>query len=63
MNLKHLMRISDSVRYRLPRNLSPYVPTPIAVGNLLYTFIDNGSVSCMELSTGELLWYSGPSDK
>ena len=54
------MKISDSVRYWLPRNLSPYVPTPIAVGDLLYTFLDNGSVSCMELSTGELLWKERP---
>ena len=53
-------QVSDSARYKLPRNLSPYVPTPIAVGELLFTFRDNGTVSCMELATGKLLWKEKP---
>ncbi len=53
-------RVEDSALYTLPRNLSPYVPTPIAVGDLLFTFMDNGTVACVRLSTGELLWKERP---
>ena len=51
---------ADSVRYSLPRNLSPYVPTPIVVGELLFLFMDNGTVACVVLATGELLWKERP---
>ena len=51
---------ADSALYSLPRNLSPYVPTPIVVGELLYLFMDNGSVACVRLATGELLWKENP---
>ncbi len=34
----------------------PYVPTPIAVNDLLFTFHDNGTVSCMAVKTGEIIW-------
>jgi len=51
---------SDKVRYSLPRNLSTYVPTPIIVGDLLYIFMDNGTVACLRLATGEVLWKERP---
>jgi outer membrane protein assembly factor BamB len=51
---------ADSARYSLPPNLSPYVPTPIAVGELLFLFMDNGTVACLRLATGELLWKERP---
>ena len=53
---------ADSARYSLPPNLSPYVPTPIVVGELLFAFMDNGTVACLRLATGELLWKERPAD-
>jgi outer membrane protein assembly factor BamB len=50
----------DSARYSLPPNLSPYVPTPIVVGELLFLFMDNGTVACLHLATGKLLWKERP---
>ena len=52
--------VADTARYTLPPNLSPYVPTPIVVGDLLYLFLDNGSVACLVLATGEVLWKERP---
>ena len=51
----------DSARYTLPRNLSTYVPTPIVVNKLLFTFMDNGTVACIQLATGKMLWNARPS--
>jgi len=51
---------ADSARYSLPNNLSPYVPTPIVFGELLFLFMDNGTVACLRLATGELLWKERP---
>ena len=51
---------ADSALYSLPNNLSPYVPTPIVVGELLFLFMDNGTVACVHLATGELLWKERP---
>jgi outer membrane protein assembly factor BamB len=53
-------QVIDTARYSLPPNLSPYVPTPIVVGELLFIFMDNGTVACLHLSTGELLWKERP---
>jgi outer membrane protein assembly factor BamB len=51
---------ADTAAYILPRNLSPYVPTPIAVGEYLYLFTDSGILACVWLSSGELLWKERP---
>lgn len=51
---------ADSARYSLPPNLSPYVPTPIVVGELLFLFMDSGTVACLRLATGELMWKERP---
>jgi outer membrane protein assembly factor BamB len=53
-------QVADSARYSLPRNLSPYVPTPIIVDELLFLYLDNGTVACIRLATGELLWKERP---
>ncbi len=53
-------RSADTVRYYLPRDLSPYVPTLIVVGELLFLFMDSGTVACVLLATGELLWKERP---
>ena len=36
--------------------MAPYVPTPIAKGNLLFLWADNGRVSCVKADTGEPVW-------
>ncbi|NOR34115.1 MAG: PQQ-binding-like beta-propeller repeat protein [Bacteroidales bacterium] len=56
----YLTPVADSARYSFPPNLSPYVPTPIVVGELLYLFMDNGTVACVELASGKLLWKERP---
>jgi outer membrane protein assembly factor BamB len=52
--------VADTARYSLAPNLSPYVPTSIVVDDLAYLFMDNGSVACIILATGELLWKERP---
>ena len=53
-------QVADSARYSLPRNLSAYVPTPIVIGDLLFMYMDNGTIACLRLATGELLWKEKP---
>jgi len=53
-------KLADTASYTLPRSLSPYVPTPIAVGELLFLYMDNGTVACVDLDTGKLLWKERP---
>jgi outer membrane protein assembly factor BamB len=43
------------VAYRLTKAM-PYVPTPVARGEYLFTWNDLGVVSCAEVSTGKVLW-------
>jgi outer membrane protein assembly factor BamB len=52
--------VADAPLYTLPPNLSPYVPTPLVFDDLLFLFMDNGSVACVELASGELLWKERP---
>lgn len=51
---------ADTVGYSLPASISPYVPTPIVVGDLLFLFVDNGTVACVLLETGKLMWKERP---
>lgn len=53
-------QVGDSALYSLPRSVSPYVPTPIVVEDLLFLFMDSGTVSCLKFSTGEVLWKERP---
>jgi outer membrane protein assembly factor BamB len=52
--------VADVPLYTLPPNLSPYVPTPLIWGELLFLFMDNGSVACVRLESGEVLWKERP---
>lgn len=36
--------------------MAPYVPTPIAKGNLLFLWADSGRVSCVKADSGEPVW-------
>lgn len=53
-------KVADTALYTLPPNLSPYVPTPLVKGDLLFLFMDNGTVACVKLASGELLWKERP---
>jgi outer membrane protein assembly factor BamB len=35
----------------------PHVPSPILVGDLLFTFNDMGIITCLEAETGNLIWH------
>ncbi len=35
---------------------APYVPTSVAVGGLLFSVQDTGSIACYRIATGELVW-------
>jgi outer membrane protein assembly factor BamB len=41
----------------------PYVPTLIARGKWLFGFQDGGTVSCLELATGRVLWSEKPAGR
>lgn len=48
------------ILWTIKGGLAPYVPTPIIVGDLLFSFVDNGTVGCIGLKTGEVLWREKP---
>jgi len=51
------------VVYTCKGKSAPYVPTPLAKDGLLFTFHDQGDVSCLRLETGEVLWREKPGGK
>jgi outer membrane protein assembly factor BamB len=53
-------KVAEKPLYTLPPNLSPYVPTPLVKDDLLFLFMDNGTVACVRLESGELLWKERP---
>ncbi len=42
--------------HNIEERFVPYVPTPLALNDLLFTFHDAGTVSCVAIKTGELVW-------
>jgi outer membrane protein assembly factor BamB len=46
---------APQVAYQVTRAV-PYVPTPVALGDLLFLWADNGIVSCVRAATGEFVW-------
>ena len=44
-----------SIAFKLDKE-SPYVPTPIAVGDYLFVLNDTGTLTCVEPATGKKLW-------
>lgn len=46
---------TKSERFRIQRS-APYVPTPVATGDLLFLWSDAGIVSCVRLSDGSVRW-------
>jgi outer membrane protein assembly factor BamB len=49
--------------YTLTRKSAPYVPTPLVKDGLLFTYHDQGDISCLRLETGEVLWCEKPAWK
>jgi outer membrane protein assembly factor BamB len=47
--------IDAEVVYELKGSL-PYVVTPIACGDLLFSWFDKGVVTCLEIASGEVIW-------
>jgi outer membrane protein assembly factor BamB len=49
--------------YEIDAGSTPYVPTSIAAGGLLFMFHDVGYVSCLRGATGEQLWLERPAKR
>jgi outer membrane protein assembly factor BamB len=49
-----------ALAYKLKGKSAPYVPTPLVKDGLLFTFHDQGDVSCLRVETGEVLWHRKP---
>ena len=42
--------------YEIAKVKAPYIPTPVAKGNLLFLWSDSGFVTCVKADTGDELW-------
>jgi outer membrane protein assembly factor BamB len=50
-------------KYKIEASSVTYVPTSVAAGELLFTFHDQGQVSCLRSTTGEQLWREKPAGR
>ena len=50
-----LLQREPSIAYKITRSV-PLVPTPLAVGDRLFLWSDNGIVTCLDLAAGDLIW-------
>lgn len=55
--------INATEAYSIESGMRPYVPTPISRDGLLFTFLDQGYVSCLRSGTGERLWQEKPAGR
>lgn len=42
--------------YEIPKGAIPYVPVPVAAGDLLFLWFDRGIVSCLDAKSGSVHW-------
>ncbi len=49
--------------YAISGGIAPYVPISVVHDGLLFTFHDQGTVSCLRSGTGEVLWSEKPGGK
>ena len=49
--------------FKIESGYRPYVPTSIAKGGLLFTFLDRGYISCWNSATGKQLWEEKPAGR
>ena len=55
--------IQPQEAYSIDSGHRPYVPTSVAKGGLLFTFLDGGLVSCWDSATGRQLWEEKPAGR
>jgi len=55
--------IQPQEAYSIDSGHRPYVPTSVAKGGLLFTFLDGGLVSCWDSTTGRQLWEEKPAGR
>jgi len=48
-------RSSPEIAYKVETS-APYVPTPVALGDLVFLWSDNGIVTCLRAATGATVW-------
>lgn len=48
--------LPPQIAYEIPRQSFSQVPTPLAVGDLIFFWGDGGIVNCLRAATGELVW-------
>jgi outer membrane protein assembly factor BamB len=46
---------SPEIAYKV-ETAAPYVPTPVALGDLVFFWSDNGMVTCVRATTGKTVW-------
>ena len=46
---------SPEIAYKVETS-APYVPTPVALGELVFLWSDNGIVTCLRAGTGDTVW-------
>jgi outer membrane protein assembly factor BamB len=55
--------IQPKEAYRIDNGKRPYVPTSLCKDGLLFTFQDQGYVSCLRAATGERIWQKKPAGR
>jgi len=55
--------IQPEEAYKIDIGIRPYVPTSVYMNGLLFTFHDQGYVSCLRAATGERIWQEKPAGK
>ena len=48
--------VTPEVAYQVPTRVTPYVPTPLVIGDRMYLWGDAGIVTCVKADTGEQVW-------
>ncbi len=49
-------RVSEAEKVWSMESRAPYVPTPVVVGDVVYALHDGGTLSALDVSTGEARW-------
>lgn len=44
------------VAYKIDRSAAPYVPTPVAKGDLVFLWTDRGIITCIDGAKGKVVW-------
>jgi len=55
--------IQPKEAYKIDNGIRPYVPTSVCTDGLLFTFHDQGYISCLRAATGEQIWQEKPAGR